>query len=454
MLDQVVKVEDALGSIATYEYDLFGNLIKITDPSGGVTTMSYNLNGEKLSKNDTSGYIVYEYNAFNELVSSKNSNGTEIRFERDLLGRMTKRIEPEGVTVWTYDTAKNGIGNIARVFSSANNYSVEIKYNSRGLPIEKKISYGGQDEYTLRTTYDNLGRIVSESYPNGDIIYQCFNKFGYLWAVSTSDSSCNRADWRALDYDSIGSITREIYANGLVNEYTYAESTQMQRVLTRLEALPTSSPLRRIEYEYDTRQNLVQRSTLLETAKIVNKFSYDILNRLTRANTYDIKSQIQESKLVESLSWSYDGMGNMLSYEDSTGKRAYDYDATKRQQAVKIGNETLKYDKLGNVMSTCAYSIDWYSFSKPRVVIPSKSSYGPPIRFFYGPSRELVAKTIGGADKTADSTTIHFVDDLYEKWTIKNGSSLIVVEKFHIRVLGRVISTRILARNTSTSNIR
>ena len=79
MLDQVVQVEDALGSIATYEYDLFGNLIKIKDPSGSVTTMSYNLNGEKLRKNDTSGYTVYEYNAFNELMSSKNSNGTERR---------------------------------------------------------------------------------------------------------------------------------------------------------------------------------------------------------------------------------------------------------------------------------------------------------------------------------------------------------------------------------------
>ena len=35
--------------------------------------------------------------------------------EYDILGRMTKRVESEGETFWSYDTATNGIGKLAFV---------------------------------------------------------------------------------------------------------------------------------------------------------------------------------------------------------------------------------------------------------------------------------------------------------------------------------------------------
>ena len=453
-----MSVEDALGSIATYEYDVLGNLVKFTDPTGSVTTMTYNLNGQKLSKNDpNTGYSAYKYNAFNELMYSRNANGTEMRFERDLLGRMTKRIEPEGVTTWTYDTALHGVDKVAKIVSTASGYSIQMKYDLRGLPIEKTIKYNDstssasttQTVYTLKTTYDNLGRVVSQVQPNGDVVYHCYNRYGYLAAVSTKDSSCeSQADWRALDYDSFGTLRREIYANGLVNEYTLADNSQIQRVTTA--AQYSSSYLRRIDYEFDKRQNLAQRDTYDETGQVtIEKFSYDVLNRLTFASTYKQLQKQQQPQLTESFSWVYDGMGNIQSYQEASGQDLlYNYDENKRQQAVQIGKELVEYDVLGNVINSCSYDIEWYSFSKPSV-IKTPTVNGSVISFSYGPDRELIAKKLSKPYSPSLTTTIHFVSDLYEKWSVKNGSNLKIIEKFHVRVLGRIISTRIVTKSSS-----
>lgn len=476
LLDHVVSVEDALGSIATYEYDVFGNLIKFTDPSGNSMTMTYNLNGQKLSKNDsTTGYSTYRYNAFNELMYSRNANGTEIRFERDRLGRMTRRVEPEGMTTWTYDTALNGVGYVARIESttSGSRYSIEIKYNTRGLPIEKTVRYN-TTVYTLGTAYDKLGRVITQVYPNGESVYVCYNKFGYLEAISAvaDDSTCSQgADWQVLAYNAQGSVVREKYGNQLVNEYTYAESSQLERVTTAQDEF-ASTYLRRIDYEYDKRQNLAQRTMYDETGRVsvLQKFGYDVLNRLTFASSYEQQATAAISsssggsntsprirsdrlQLTESSSWMYDGMGNIMSYQDASGQKLYNYDERARQQAVQIGNERVEYDALGNVKSTDAYRIDWYSFSKARTITPTGAAglNQSAVTFVYGPDRELVSKVIGNPRSTL-TTTIHFVDDLYEQWTVRNGSVTTIVEKFHVRAVGRIISTRIRTRIASSSS--
>lgn len=54
-------------------------------------------------------------NTLGELTSQTDAKAQTSTMTYDKLGRMTKRIEPEGATTWQYDTKANGIGKLASV---------------------------------------------------------------------------------------------------------------------------------------------------------------------------------------------------------------------------------------------------------------------------------------------------------------------------------------------------
>lgn len=229
--------------------------------------------------------------------------------------------------------------------------------------------------------------------------------------------------------------------------------------------------MRRIDYDYDELQNLAKRVIYDDKGQVsfYEKFTYDVLYRITSASTYQQKKDNQNQfyrELIESSIWKYDRMGNILSFDETTDTNKtykYKYDSKVRQQAVQIGNETVEYDALGNVKKTDAYKIDWYSFSKARSIttLSAADSSGHKnknsvITFTYGPERELTAKyieKIKDDDASTLKTKIHFVDDFYERWTITNGSSTKIVHKYHVRVLGRIVSTRIVTEPSPESSV-
>ena len=442
ILGQIISIEDAYGTIAYYDYDLNGNLLKMIDPQGISISMTYDINNNKISKNDPlKGLANYFYNAFDELISTKVSNGPEILFERDSIGRMKMRTESDAVTKWEYDNPVNGIGKLYKTVGP-NDYYSEMKYDNFSRLVEQFFQYDKIVNFSVITQYDKLGRVILQTYPSNEKIYQCYNNNGYLFAVSSIDSSCNSYSWKILDSDARGNLKQEIYGNNIVTDSIYNEAFQVVKLTSSL----NYNTKRKLEYEYDRRQNLISKIDYdFRGSTIKQKYEYDLLNRIISATSFENKEQ----KQGDSSSWMYDSIGNLIFVHDPV-ERLFKYNDTKPQQAIQIGTESLKYDNFGNVIETDAYLVNWYSFSKAKQI----KTQNQHVSFKYGPERDLIVKYIVNGTM---QTTIYYIGNVYEKWIINTSDSVQIMEKYHSRVLEKIVSTKTtvtnLKNNVSSSSI-
>jgi len=434
-LDQITSVQDILGSISYYFYDPLNNLIKIIDPQGSITTMEYNLNNKLIKKYDPyNGLVEYEYNAFNELISTKKSSMI-IYFQNDKLGRLVKRSEPEGDTIWYYDTAlSKGIGRIHKIISPS--ITKEFKYDNFSRRIETLDTIQNQ-VYSTRRRYDAFGRLIAEDYPSNFTIYNCFTQNGYLRAISLNDSNCESFVWKANDYDAIENILNEEYNNGMKTDYTYNSFSQITSILSK----NFNTVVRKIEYTYDLKKNLLKKIDYdFRGTDFINKYTYDSLDRLIAGSSWTRSKNVEN--MLQYYSWSYDSIGNLL-YSNDNKEKFYQYNnADKPQQLVKIGDENINYDSFGNIIQTNAYQIDWTSFSKPKNINVNQKKSNINIQFDYGPNRERIIKKNGGL-------TVHYINNLYEKWINTSNNVTTIVEKFYIKVLNKIIATKVVTNSTA-----
>jgi len=422
-LDQITSVQDSLGSVSYYVYDPLNNLVKIVDPQGSITQMEYNLNNKLIKKyDDYNGLTEYKYNAFNELTEEKWSKFT-VSYQNDKLGRLIKRSEPEGDTLWHYDSAVNGMGKVHKIISPS--VIKEFRYDNLSRNIET-IDTIENEVYSTRKRYDKFGRLVVEEYPSNFTLYNCFNSNGYLKAVSMNDSTCGSFIWKANDYNALKSILNEDLNNGIKTDYQYNSFNQITSIVSR----NFNFVSRKIEYEYDLRKNLLKKIDYdFRGTDFINRYSYDPIERLIGGSTSERLNKIE--KLTQYSSWHYDSIGNML-YSNDNKEKFYKYSFDKPQQAIQVGDAFIKYDLNGNVIKTDTYEIDWTSYSKPKNIRTNQTL----IRFLYGPKRERVVKK-------SDNLTIHYVNDFYEKWIITNNKTVTISEKFYIKILNKIVATKV-----------
>ena len=199
---QVTKVIDGVGqgsvqeSQITYNYDAIGNLLKTTDSHGNQVTMTYDVSGRKRTMNDPDmGYWQYKYNTFGELEWQQDAKNQVVTNTYDKLGRMTARTEPEGRTVWTYDSGNKAKGKLHQVRTAGNAYVENLTYDNYGRPKTTAVTVTGQSAMVSDVVYDSTtGKLAYETRPNGLEVHYQYNSQGYL--------------------ESVGSLKSQIQANG------------------------------------------------------------------------------------------------------------------------------------------------------------------------------------------------------------------------------------------------
>lgn len=202
-LGKVALVEEAEGGKLTYEYDAIGNLLRThqhDDANAKVVTTElwYDVRGRKTAMQDPSmGYWTYDHNAFGELTSQTDAKGQTTQMHYDALGRMTSRTEPEGQTVWTYDTATQGIGKLHKVeqFDSQSTliYAQTHSYDSLGRDSSNVTSFDGKT-FNTSVDYDANSRVAKTWGANGFETENLYNIHGYLVAKRSPASQINDYD--------------------------------------------------------------------------------------------------------------------------------------------------------------------------------------------------------------------------------------------------------------------
>ncbi|MBK8012783.1 MAG: LruC domain-containing protein [Deltaproteobacteria bacterium] len=328
----LTSMTDANGHETTYEYDISGRVLRIVKPMGQVDAFAYDDAGNVIEQLDATGaQMRMNYDARNRLVSRVLSSGevetftytptgqratvTDARgttqYTYDLLDRLVRRTDPDGVTLaYGYDAH----GNVTQVAAGA--HVLEYSYDALDRVLGVR-ALGGETSYA----YDAAGRLVDIGLPNGVRTSYTHDGSGRVLSVERVDSRNQLVARYGYTLDSMGRRSRVTEGHsGRVTTYGYD-------ALSRLieETIEQGGASRQIQYAYDGNGNRVQKD---DSTEGVVDYTYDANDRLVAAG-------------IEAFA--FDARGNVVGRTGGSDTIGYAYDAHNRLQSVTRGSTQVQY---------------------------------------------------------------------------------------------------------------
>lgn len=327
-LDRLGQTLDALGNSTDYDYDVNDQLTQVTVPNSASTQFSYDDLGNLLQESSPDrGPVTNIHDDAGNITSITDARGVTSLYSYDALHRVTGIDYPstdEDIT-FTYDTCTNGTGRLCSVQDQSGTTS--LAYDAFG-----NVTQHTKDElgivYVTQYTYDDAGRVLSMTYPDGREVIYGRDAVGRIQDIGTraapSEALVDVVSNRS--YRADGLVTAQTFGNGLVESRTY---DLQGRLLTQ-----DAGTVDNQAYTYDANGNVVARSDA-ETAD----YQYDSLDRLS-----------QELRLTDILDFTYDANGNRLTRALNGASETYTY-APASNQLTGIDGTSVVLDATGNTLS-------------------------------------------------------------------------------------------------------
>jgi RHS repeat-associated protein len=371
--DLLLTETDPLGNTFTYTYDAARNRTASQDPLGNRTAFTYDARGQVLTETDPRGKTTtYAYDDRGNPVSETGPLGFVTTYTHDGRGNVLSRTDAEGaVTSWEYDSLGRAIVEVdplgARTLS---------EYSSNGnliLKTAQRTTPAGVETLTWTYTYDDLGRLIEVTLPDGATHRTVYDEVG---AVAGTYDALNRRT--SLTHDDLGRLLEKRYPDGTTERHTYdAEG----RPLTR-----TDRGGRITSFVHDPAGRLI-RTVLPDGAEILN--GYDDAGRLVAVTD-------ERGKITRSV---YDRAGQLIGEQDALGReRTFAYDAAGRQISMTDarGNTTsFEYDDAGQMIGTIqpGQTETRMSYDKAGRRTAETDAAGRATRFTYDRRGQLLAVT-------------------------------------------------------------
>jgi RHS repeat-associated protein len=350
-INQPVQITENDNSQIIYDYNSFGQVCSVTTP-GNLVSFFYDQYGLRDSiYNSNSGGVKLLYNAFGELVSQTDENGLETQVQYDVLGRVTTKTTPEGITSYNYVGMGNGVRQISSV-TGPGGVSEGYQYDEYGRLTQ--FSRTIQNEITLnyQYLYDQYGNNTSVTFPSAMRIDNVYDTYGNLIEIKQENGTLI---WQLNSLRSTGNPSQyTLGPNSLTRTFGYDSHEQLSNITTGLwqqsySFNPSTGNLNSRSYK-----NINSQDELAES------FQYDLMNRLTT-------SQVNG---LQQYSVTYDQTGNILTKSDAGN---YIYDQTRVNALVTLENNP-------GTISPDMQSITYNSLNKPVLISEGDYSNG----FLYG----------------------------------------------------------------------
>jgi RHS repeat-associated protein len=389
-----------------YEAGENGKLIGVADENDN-QVIWYEYNGDRISAVRDADNRRVEYTYTNgRLATVTDVLDQETTYEYNSDGRITKKIDSGGrPTNVTYDS----YGNVASV----------VDRDGVGHFFEFHYDEGKKESYArIQST---SGRIEELWYDkDGDTIRNDINGRNIQKIVKEGRNliiTDEKGNVTKKYYDEWDNLTKVIHPDGSTISFEY-EHTYNNRTKT-IDLRGNVS-----EYEYDNKGNLLKRTEAKGTdAEKVTTFTYNDYGLILTATlqgdantqtatttfTYDDNNNLASITDPENGSMhflEYDGMGNLLRFEDPLGYEwSYTYDA--------MGRRTSVTDPLGNTTS--------YEYDGANNLTAVINAYLKRFEFEYDDHNNLI-KGIDPYEKY--STTQYNADNLPVTFTDKEGKAV------------------------------
>ncbi len=313
-LGQTIASTDNMDNTVSYGYDAAGRLKNLFVDENYVTSFEYDLLGNRTQIDDPdAGIITSNYNAFGQLMSSTNARNQTTSYLYDALGKVyqeeTKDATNNSLDKLEYDyiTSGSAIGQLHSVKQN-NILAEEYSYDNMGR-MNGKTEYieGHATPFTHSHTYDDYGRIKTQTYPGGFTTLNKYNAQGDLSKIFHVGEVLS-VIYENTDLNTFGALTKyKIGNNSVTREYDKIGRLTYQGC----------GNLQSMNYDYDEMGNLKYREDDISEQR--EDFVYDDLNRLSGIN-YSLQG-IPISSAGKTIT--YDATGNILSKTDVGADMVY-----------------------------------------------------------------------------------------------------------------------------------
>jgi RHS repeat-associated protein len=326
-LNRLAKVIYPDQTTRQYTYDFRGNKLTETDQLQRVTKYSYDLAGQLTSMiyafgTPDAATILYTYDKNGKKITGTDGRGNVTTYGYDAAGRLiTIKDALNHVTTYTYDAA-----NRRTSVKDPNQHTTSFAFDARAHL--KSITYN--DLTTTAYTYDGVGNqltVTDQAHQVTTLAHDDLNRL-----ISVQDPL---QQFTQYTYDLANNLTS--ITDGNLHTTSFQYDNVNRRVVRRLPLGMTESS------SYDAAGNLMAR---VDFNGKTTGYAYDTMNRLT--------SKTPDPTLnAQSISFSYTATGKRATMQDASGSTTYRYDNRDRLtiKATPQGSLSYTYDGAGNVLN-------------------------------------------------------------------------------------------------------
>jgi len=385
-------------------------------PTPNVTTMKYDALGRKTEMNDPDmGRWYYYYDTAGNLIAQVDARNQASNFYYDALNRLRGKTYATTTTPATYarpadpgysgyavkyyyDESGYGYSKGYRTRTVDANTNTAWTYNARGRVTQESKTISGNQFYTTYT-YDALDRVVTMTYPDGEVVQSTYNAAGQ--PASLRSTTYNNYPYvNSATYNARGQQLTLGYGNSLTTAYDYYDGAG-EPFSMRLQHLTVSSDRLDMTYQYDTVGNVTRLQDQSAAISETLTFTYDALDRLlTVRGAYN-------------ATYVYNTIGNLTSSTDLGTLYYLDPAHAHAHAATHVGGKLAThrkytYDANGSMLTRvengATYTQGWNQENRLQTVTVN----GTTTTFTYDGDGVLVKKVVGSA-------TTYYIGPHFEK---------------------------------------
>lgn len=390
---------NALGQTTQFAYDRFDRLIETTYPDGMVVYRTYfphrtdkqiasiKVNDTVIASQTVDGFG----RVLTRIIGGRRYTFT---YDSDAASKPSKVDLPDGTSL-TYERISQ-LGEVPSKVTTSDGTYRTFEYDViTGQPtkITQSKPGGDQDALVITLTYTPRGKVHTRNVQdlNDKTNRLCTYEYSIGGALLsyTDDTGATQ-----ITYDQYGR-KQTVTKNGVTTTFNYGANNLLtgwettddkennntltitydafNRVVSRTITDTASSLILTIYLEYDEINRIVQKtiSNEFDATKFSEYYSYDAGGRLIKVEYYgDGGPQNSSGEKIESIEYSYDNFGNVITKNESARNSANNYEYNYRNdedpyQLTSIGNdEELVYDKAGRLTKTKSGTYTYDSFGQ------------------------------------------------------------------------------------------
>lgn len=367
----------------TYTYDYVGNLLTETNPAGQVTTTAYDYLNRPVSVTNADGKTkIYEYNALDLLSRESDFMGNFSSYTYDNAGRLLTQSSP---------------------FNDEGNSLTKMYYDPNGNVTQTHVKNSASDstDETFEVTdnaYDSMNRLKytavhpdEETTIYNEYRYNSLGKPTYIISGLTEPTNGgsipNTASYFQYQYSLLGYPLYGYDPEGGVEQYGYDYAGRMTEWIR---CSDRSDETRYISYTYDNFDNLISKASENEEGNTDTlSYTYNIMGQRTSMTdstgtttyTYNPFGELTtETKGDIIKSYTYDNISNRTGFsltndDTSLMNVSYAYDNLNRLISVNDGTDVTSYtydansNELSAALNGTVYKSSVYNLAnKPTTV--------------------------------------------------------------------------------------